>query len=389
MSEHSVVMISTADWNHPLWTNKQHVACSLADMGYRVLYVESLGMRSIRIKSNDLHRIFRRIISAFAILRKARAGVWICSPLVVPAGNHGLALLINKVSLNIAIAISRFVLNIKDPLLWTYNPLTALFIKLDKYRLTIYHAVDALQEQPDMPSALILREEKKLCSAADQVFVTSPKLEAALAPYSRRIQFDPNVADYSHFSRALDFTDQDLPADLSLIPEPRIGFIGAISSYKIDIPLIARLARKHPHWNFVFIGPIGEGESSTDISLWKNLHNIHCLGPKPYSILPNYCYGFQCGLLPLRQTPYSESMFPMKFFEYLASGLPVVATSIPSLNPFSSVAFIVDPDLSSFSAALSSCINGHGISLDIRLSVAKKYTYSSRTAKMLQCINEL
>lgn len=388
MVANTIILISTADWDHPLWTNKQHVACSLADAGFRVLYVESLGIRSIRMKSNDFLRIFRRIFRAFKIFRKARPGVWVLSPLVIPSGNYGLALLINRISLKIALAVGRFFLELKDPLLWTYNPLTARFIRLDKFKLIIYHAVDALQEQPDMPSSLISQEEKNLCSVADQIFVTSPQLEAALSPYSRNLKFYPNVADYSHFSRALNFTHQDLPADLYSIPEPRIGFMGAISSYKIDIPLIAELAQNHPNWNFIFVGPIGEGESTTDISLWRTLKNIHCLGPKPYSVLPNYCAGFQCGFLPLRQTSYSDSMFPMKFFEYLASGLPVVATSIPSLYAFSSVSFLVNPDVKSFSSALYSCINNCGAPLDVRLAVAKKHTYAARMEKMLICINE-
>ena len=58
MHTKSIILISTADWDHPLWTNKQHVACSLADMGFRILYVESLGIRPIRFKSNDFLRIF-------------------------------------------------------------------------------------------------------------------------------------------------------------------------------------------------------------------------------------------------------------------------------------------------------------------------------------------
>ena len=388
MHTSSIILISTADWDHPLWTNKQHVACSLADMGFRVLYVESLGIRPIRMKSNDFLRIFRRLCRAFKILRKVRPRVWVCSPLVIPSGNNGLALRLNKISLKFALSLCRFLLSFRDPLLWTYNPLTARFISLKGHSLIVYHAVDALQEQPDMPSKLISQEEKYLCSVADQVFVTSPKLEAALMNYSRHLRFDPNVADYSHFSRALDFTSQDYPIDLVSIPEPRIGFMGAISSYKIDISLIAELAQTHPEWNFVFIGPIGEGESITDISVWSTLDNIHCLGAKSYSVLPNYCAGFQCGILPLTQTAYSESMFPMKFFEYLASGLPIVATSIPSLKEFSSVAFLANPDVNSFSSALDSCINGLGATLEDRLSVAKKHTYTARTAKMLQCIND-
>ena len=57
-----IVLISTADWDHPLWTNKQHVACSLADLGHSVLYVESLGIRPANTSSKDLLRIMKRII---------------------------------------------------------------------------------------------------------------------------------------------------------------------------------------------------------------------------------------------------------------------------------------------------------------------------------------
>ena len=40
-----IIFISTADWDYPFWTNKQHVAVALAERGYRILYVESMGLR--------------------------------------------------------------------------------------------------------------------------------------------------------------------------------------------------------------------------------------------------------------------------------------------------------------------------------------------------------
>ena len=52
-----VVVLATADWDHPLWTNKQHVAVSLVDAGCRVLYVESLGLRPAQATGRDFRRI--------------------------------------------------------------------------------------------------------------------------------------------------------------------------------------------------------------------------------------------------------------------------------------------------------------------------------------------
>ena len=61
-----VVLLATADWDHPFWTNKQHVAVALASLGHRVLYVESVGLRPPRMEVQDLRRIWRRC-SSFGI----------------------------------------------------------------------------------------------------------------------------------------------------------------------------------------------------------------------------------------------------------------------------------------------------------------------------------
>mgnify|MGYP001212941485 CR=1 FL=1 len=387
MNRRDVVLLSTADWHHPLWTNKQHVSISLADEGFRVLYIESLGLRPIRNSQKDYLRIFSRVVNALQPPRQVYSGIWVCSPLVIPGIYRGFPLFLNKLSLSLTINISTFLLRFKDPWLWTYNPLSLMLLNLRKYSIKIYHAVDALQQQPDMPSSLISSEEKRLCQKVDHVFVTSPKLMESLALYSNSIRFDPNVVDYEHFSKSLICNKDDLPEDLASIPEPRIGFIGAISSYKINIHLVADLARTNPKWNFVFIGPTEEGESFTDLNPWSNLQNIYHLGPKKYSILPRYCAGFSCGWLPLCKNKYTESMFPMKFFEYLAAGLPVVATSIDSLIKFSSVTFLCGPSTDEFSIAINSAISGHGPNLNQRLSIARDNSYKNRLKKMLNFIS--
>ena len=384
-----VVLVSTADWDHPLWTNKQHVACALLGEGHRILYVDSLGLRMVQPTGRDLRRVIRRLRRGLSLPRQVRTGLWVWSPLVLPGGNQGIALMLNRLSLAMGLRLALWFIEFRRPWLWTYNPLSARLLSLEGFSLCIYHAVDALQEQPCMPRDLIDAEEQRLCRLVDQVFVTSPQLKRQLEPHSARIRYDPNVANQDHFAQAMKVGTAGLPSDLAVIPVPRIGFIGAVSSYKLDFDLVVAVARSKPLWQFVFIGPTGEGEPFTDISLLEKEPNIHLLGRRAYEDLPRYCAGFACGWLPLRLTPYTEAMFPMKFFEYLSAGLPVVATQIDALREFSSVAWLCDDTPESFSNALTDCLAGHGPDQMSRLALAAQHTYQARTQRMLAALEAL
>ena len=384
-----IVLLSTADWDHPLWTNKQHVACALAAEGERVLYVESLGLRSVQVKSQDFRRILRRLFLGLRFLRSVRPGIWVLSPLVLPGGSYGLALRLNRLMLRFSVYLACWLLRFRSPWLWTYNPLTLLYLPLKGFALSIYHAVDAVQEQPCMPKSLIESQESRLCRSVDQVFTTSPYLAEQLARHTDRICYEPNVADRDHFSVALALRQDPAfvaPDGLAGIPEPRIGFVGAISSYKLDFELIRAVALRHREWQFVFIGPQSEGEPSTDLSKLCGLTNVHWLGPKPYSQLPRFLAAFQCAWLPLQCNAYTRAMFPMKFFEYLFAGLPVVSTRIHALRSFEAICSLCSPDPLEFSQQLQRVLRGEGSGLEKRLSGIEGYTYAGRTRRMLKLL---
>ena len=90
------VVLATADWDHPLWTNKQHTALTLAAAGHRVLYVESLGLRPPRAGAADRTRIVRRLRRMLQLPRQRRERLWVWSPPVLPGGHSGRALRFNR-----------------------------------------------------------------------------------------------------------------------------------------------------------------------------------------------------------------------------------------------------------------------------------------------------
>ena len=177
-----ILLLATADWDHPLWTNKQHVACSLASCGHRVLYVESLGLRTIQPTSRDWSRVWRRLLRALQSPRPVRPGIWVCSPLVFPGVTQGPLYRLNRWLLNATLAWMRIRLGFREPWLWTYNPLTLKFLDPAHFSLRVYHAVDAVQEQPSMPRGVIERQERLLCLEIVSECVPSPHGDPGLPP---------------------------------------------------------------------------------------------------------------------------------------------------------------------------------------------------------------
>jgi glycosyltransferase involved in cell wall biosynthesis len=262
--------------------------------------------------------------------------------------------------------------------------LTTDFLPSLQFDTIVYHCVDEIKAAPGMPRDAIERSEAELICRADVVFVTAPRLAESRCRLNPNTHYLPNVADYGHFSKSLEPTTL-IPDDLARISEPRIGFVGAISTYKLDFNLLVRVAQAHPEWSIVLIGQVGEGDPWTDISGLRSISNIHLLGPRPYAMLPAYLRGLRVGLLPNRLNDYTASMFPMKFFEYLAAGLPVVSTDLPALRDYADVAMLAQTP-QEFIEAIESALAKRGPELENRLARAKQHTYASRMDAMLDIL---
>ncbi len=382
-----IVLLSTADWSNPYWTNKQHVATELARRGHRVLYIDSLGLRRPTTSKRDFVRVLSRLGRGMRSAHQVGPNIWLWSPLVIPFHGNSAARAINRLLFSLGLHLTVRRVGLDKDILWTYNPTTLSFVSRKKFRTLVYHAVDDIASQPGMSSEYITAEDRRLSLEADIIFATSRKLFDDHRAINARTYYYPNVADYDHFATALS-DESAVPADISHLRAPIIGFVGAIADYKINVELITQVAISRPEWTFLFIGEVGEGEPETDVSKLLSCPNIHLIGGRPYETLPSYLKAFDVAILPSRLNSYTASMFPMKFFEYLAAGRRIVATDLPALRPFVSLFHVAD-NAEAFTSAISEVLSSPDIGRPMRLSVARVNTYETRTASMMEEVNRI
>lgn len=144
------------------------------------------------------------------------------------------------------------------------------------------------------------------------------------------VYYLPNGVDVSKFEK---FTN--VPSEMIQIQSPRITFVGAITSW-IDIELLEKITAELKEFQFVLVGPVDTDNINMDtFTILKGRKNVHLLGPKPYDEVPNYLYSSDVLLLPRTTDPYSLACDPLKLYEYLVTGKPIVSTAHPSISRYS------------------------------------------------------
>jgi glycosyltransferase involved in cell wall biosynthesis len=382
---HNIIIFSTADWDNPFWTNKQHTADRLAKRGNKVFYIESLGLRSPTLKTQDLNRVLKRIFSFVKGARKVRKNLWVYSPMVIPLHRFAVIRLVNKILLSVILKYYKWKLGLESPICWTYNPMVLNYMESLKPSRLVYHSVDDLSAAPGINKKMILSAEKSLLRKMDYVFCTSLKIyDHCNKDAKGKTYYFSNVVDYEHFSKARSKLNK--PKELEVVPTPILGFVGAVSEYKLDIDLICEIAQSRPQWHWVLVGKVGEGQPGTKVDNLYKYKNIHLLGPRNYDDLPNYLAHFDVCIIPAPLNDYTHSMFPMKFYEFMAAGKPIVASKIDSLKEVSEIHYSYQSQVD-FLKCVESALN-RGIKNPEKCDkYAKENTWEKRLDKMLELLS--
>ncbi|WP_409301857.1 glycosyltransferase [Pseudomonas sp. KCJK8993] len=207
----------------------------------------------------------------------------------------------------------------------------ALHLRQERGWLVQYDCMDEWQDFPNI-GAPLLAEEQVLVEQADLVTVTASVLHDKWASRCRRCVLVRNGVDFEFFARHC--APNALLADL---PGPVIGFYGALAEW-VDLELIAAIARQRPEWNLVLVGDV----FVNDLAGLDRLPNVHLTGRQPYAQMPQYLYRFDVCIIPFRLYNVTHAVDPVKFYEFISAGKPVVSVPLLEMQLYASYLYFAE-----------------------------------------------
>jgi glycosyltransferase involved in cell wall biosynthesis len=314
LHDRSIICFGGEDWwyHHP--HSKNHLMRRFARAGNKVIFVNSISMGLAPVRSGELlPRVKRKLKSYAKLARTTDEGITVVSPAVVPFFGSAAAAATNRRLLTAQISSLAKRRGLTKPILWIAIPTAVEVVgRLDE-SMVIYQVSDKYDANT-MDHAI---------EAADLVFYSSRKLFDEATAGREKSHLLEQAVDFDHWSR-LSEAEVVVTAAVAKIPNPRIGYFGAIEPWLIDQELIKKASREHTDWNWVFIGNKSRGMEI------EELPNVHFLPPVSYEELPHYAAGFDVCVLPWNtEVPFTSYGSAIKVREYLASGKPVVISPLP------------------------------------------------------------
>lgn len=382
--EGAIVCLSSQEWDVPLWTNRQHVMSRLARR-QPVAFVHTayfLPRRAAQVLRLPAGERRERLAELTGGLRPRADGPSLFSAWnLAPLGRSNRAAarlngLVTRARLRRALARA----GTSPAVAWVYDPFSGPIVEGLGARLTVYHCVDDHAAQAEGARRRALeRAEDELLESVDVVFTTAGSLAERLAARHPRVHALGNVADYDHFSSAV---GADPLPEVAALPRPRAVFVGALNELKLDVGALEALADAEPGLSLVVAGPrtLAGPAFSARLDALGARPNVTLAGGRPYAGLPRLLAGMDVALVPYLRNRYTAGVFPMKVYEYLAAGLPVVATGLPELAGLGSQVRLAD-DPGAFVAAVREALAADG-GVAGRQALARANTWEARTAEM-------
>jgi len=271
----------------------------------------------------------------------------------------------------------------RHPILWLYLPEHAPFVGQCGERLSVYHCIDEWSVGAHgYKRRTVAALERDLVCRVDVVFANSRLTAENKRRWNTNTHRIPSGADVRHFAPS--------PQDISHHPElaqlshPILAFAGNINE-KIDVNLLAAIARQRPEWSLVIAGRYNP--RAVDMSELERLRNVHYLGELPFADVPSVLLASDVCLLPYVQGEATRFRSPLKLYEYLATGKPVVSTPHPEVDEIRDLVTIAPAD--HFVDAIERTLAGDTAEKSgERMAIAAQHSWDARVDAMATVLAE-
>lgn len=293
-----------------------HMADYLASRGYKVLYIGIDSEKKV-LEENEFHKLFtyKEELELFTEIRPNLFTI----PFVVRNVNgikKGMDDFLSKIEL---------FYGSENTIFYVGHPIWMQHLgRLSRHTTIIYDCMDDWEEfvlDLGFGERLNIYDEKKLAGISDLVITSAKKLYCKMYNYNENIYYMPNGVRTQDYAMSY-----YVPKDLEKINKPIVFFMGTITGW-VDLELIDYISKERPNYSFVYVGNIAEVKEK-DI---PRRDNIYYLGKKKYTELVNYLKQARVAIIPFKENKLTASVTPLKFFEYISAGVPVLTTMFPDL----------------------------------------------------------
>jgi glycosyltransferase involved in cell wall biosynthesis len=387
-----IVVVGLQPWYTSIGSNCKDIALEFSEHN-RVLYVNYALDRNRLLKNKD----DKDIAKSLAVIKgkengliKIKENLWNLYPDSIAESinmlpDNFIFTFFNKINnKRFAKSIQKGIdaLGFKNIILFNDNDIMRSFYLKDllKPEISIYYIRDYLMGV-DYWRKHGLKLEPALIAKSDVCVANSLHLADYCKPYNSRSYYVGQGCDLDTFMNV----EQAIPVDIADIHYPRMGYVGALQSLRLNLDIIEYIAAKQPSWNIVLVGP------EDDVFKASNLHNysnIYFLGPKPPATLPAYINSFDVCLNPQVVNEVTIGNYPRKIDEYLAVGKPVVATSTDFMIAVFNNHTYLASSKEAYITAIQQALNDDSVELQqSRKAFAATHSWENNVKEIYKVIN--
>ena len=382
---HHLVYFGPGKWDG-LWRNRHQLMSRFAQCN-KVLYVEPVVSLSMlrnqlwhkQLRWNDFWQAAKQ-----SCVTMAADNLYIYhSPVFFPISGR---FPLNKITwwawkLRLKLAMKK--LGPHRPIIWLSKPTMGSYIGSFNEKLVIYHVVDEYLSYGNMDvqtRAIVEALERKVLEKVDLVIVVSKKLLHSKKAFNEHTYLVPNGVDYASYDRVM-LSNNSLPSDIARLPRPVIGYSGLISR-RLDLNLLQHLAITHPEWSIALIGAINDHGCKEELRCLWEMKNAYFLGLKEIKQVPYYVKAFDACLVPYAINEQTENLSPLKLYDFMAAGKPIVATNFPAAQEFKDVIYLADSQ-ETFALCVEKALHENNDALSIqRRRIASQNTWEHRVEQI-------